>query len=507
MAQSFYTIDLQDTFFPMLSEQQGRTVIGSEAGKAPSKENRPGIAYCHNVMPSKHGYDSIGYLSVIGAAATLNPAAVFVDVRIAYGDAKSRLYLAWANNGIAYVLLQGSTTWLELPATVPPTGFPLYSPEIVTIGTVNGVSYIFFSGIGAFTFNEVTNSLDAVTLTGLTIADVLGVVATNGYLIAYTDQAIAWSSTIDPTDFVPSSVTGAGGGNVAGTEGAIIFCTSNSLGVLVYTTANTIAGTYTGNTQFPFKFRPVDDSKGGVSLDLVAYEAKGPKQFVYSKSGLQSITSQRAEAIIPEVTDFLAGKRFEDYDEVTKLYTYINLIDTMRKKIKFIASRYLVISYGVPPNSSFTHALVYDTALNKIGKLKLDHVDVFEYIGNQTEIAKESLAFLLTTGEVKTLDFSTPGVSSGVLILGKIQASRTRFLTLLGVELENIASPSDTLSVSSQVTIDGKNFTTTEGTLKDSDTNYREYVFRVTGKNHSLAFIGKFNLVTVLVRYFSAGRR
>lgn len=508
MAQRFYKIGIREATFPMLSEQQTRTVLGSEAGKAPAVEERPGVAYCHNVMPTEYGLNSVGYLSVIPAAglAVLPLGLVFTDVRVAYGDAKSRLYLGWDDIGRVYALLSGATAWIALPATIPATGGPGFSSNSVTLGTVNGVSYILYSTIGAFTYNEVTNKLDNVTLTGLNIAEILGVVASSGYLVAYTNQAIAWSSTILPTDFVPSTVTGAGGGNVAGIAGAIIFCTSNTLGILVYTAANTLAGTYTGNTQFPFKFREIEDSKGGINLDRVAYEANSRTQFVFSKAGLQSISSQRAEAILPDVTDFLAGKRLEDYNETTKLYERTNLgaSVTMLKKIKYIASRYLVISYGI---TSFTHALVFDTALSRLGKLRIGHVDVFEYVDAQTEISKESIAFVLSTGEVQVVDFSVEATNSfGVVILGKAQFSRTRFINLLGVEVENI-DESSSLTVSSQVSLDGKNFTDVVGTLDESNENFREYHFRSQAKNHSIVFLGKFNLVSAILRYSTAGKR
>lgn len=505
MAQRFYTINLQDSLFPMLSEQQSRTVIGSVAGEAPAKEQRPGIAYCHNIMPSRYGYDSVGFLSVVPTFVGLPAGLSFSDTRVVYGDAKSRLYLAWDDEGNVYALLSGFAVWIALPATVPATGGPGFSLDSVTIGTVNGVSYIFYAGIGGFNFNEVTKVLDAVTFIGLNIPTILGVVASSGYLIALTDQAIAWSSTIDPTDFVPSQITGSGGGNVAGIAGAIIFATANTLGILVYTSANTIAGTYTGNVQFPFKFREVEDSKGGINLDRVAYEANAKVQYVYSKAGLQTITSQRAENILPEVTDFLAGRRFEDYNETTKLYEITDLATsaTMLKKVKYVASRYVIISYGI---TSFTHALIFDTALNKLGKIKLTHVDVFEYIDSQTEISKESIAFLLADGEVKVLDFSATAASNGVLILGKLQFTRTRNLILLGVEVENVET-SATLSLSSQVTLDGKTFTTVEGTIKESVDNLRSYDFRSEGKNHSLVFIGKFNLVTAQIIFTQGGRR
>jgi hypothetical protein len=505
MAQSFYSIDLKDPTFPLMSDQQTRTVI-SETGKtANTGSNSPGISYCHNVMPTVNGLDSISYLLMVTASLVLPAGRVFVDARVIYNSDRTRLYIAWDDNGDAYTLYSPSDSWQAVTPTVPITTDNHFSAESVTTATVNGITYIFYSAIGAFVLNASTNVLDSTELTGLDIASVVGLVASSGYLIAYTVEAIAWSSTIAPTDFVPSTVTGAGGGNVAGIAGNILFCTANSLGIFIFTVANTLAGTYTGNTQFPFKIREVEDSEGGVGLDLTAYEANSGKQFAYTKAGLQSLSSRKAEIILPEVTDFLAGGRFEEYDEVTGQYTITDLPagTTMKKKIKYISARYLVISYGI---TSFTHALVYDVGLQRLGKLKIDHADCFEYIANQDEVSKESIAFLSSLGEVKVVDFSISSESAGVLILGKVQGTRSRLITLLGVELENIKEGSE-LSVGTQAAIDGKNFTNVAGTLRYIDTDIREYAFRSTAKNHSLTFIGQFNLVTALVRYTINGRR
>ncbi len=503
MALNKYNIDLQNGVFPMLSEQKPRTLIGSTVGEAPAKEKKPGIVYCHNVMPSIQGTDSVGYLSVIEPSAGV----VFSDVRVIYGDDKSRLYLAWDTTGNIYALLEGATSWLELPATDPVTVDADFSIDSVTIGTVNGISYIFYAGIACFIYSEGTNSLDVAVLEGLTIEDTLGIVASSGYQIAYTVSAVAWSSTILPTDFEPSQVTGAGGGNVAGIAGDILFCTPNSLGILIYTTSNIVACTYTGNALYPFKFREVENSKGGINLDRIAYEANSGEQYVYSKAGLQAVNSRAAETILPEVTDFLAGKRFEDFNETTGLYELTDLTseETMLKKIKFIASRYLVISYGLP-DVGFTHSLVYDTTLKKIGKLKIAHVDVFEYIGSQEEISKESLAYLAEDGEVQVVDFSATNAGVGVLVLGKVQHVVTRLLTLLEVAVENIPEEADFV-LKNQVALDGKNFVTEEAALVDSEGELREYHFRSVGINHSLVLLGSFSLASVLITYTDAGRR
>jgi len=503
MAQAIYSIKLQDTAFPLLSEEQTRTVIGSEIGKAPSASDMIGIAYCHNVMPTKYGLTSVGYLDAVPPYSILG--APFYDVRTLYDEEGNLFYLAWDAAGYIFHLTGSPLAWVPILGSYVKLS-PLTISLPVTIATVKGVSYICFPRNFLCTFDAATSTINTVSLIGISMLNVAGIVASSGYLIVHDELDISWSSLIDPLDFVPSQVTGAGGGSVAGLAGPMLFITSNSLGLLIYTEANIIAGTYTGNSRYPFKFREVDSSKGGISLDRIAYEANSTTQFVYSKAGLQTITSQRAEVLFPEVTDFLAGGKLESYDEVTKQYTYTYLAsdDTMEKKIKFIAARYLVVSYGAG-TGLFTHALVYDTALGKVGKLKITHTDVFELIADQPEISKESIALLLADGAVKVLDF-TSATANGVLVLGKLQALRTHMISLLGVEAENIPDEG-LISVHSQASLDGKNFTNIDGSLSYSSGDLKEFAFRSTAKNHSIVFTGKFNLTAVQVRYTLAGRR
>lgn len=501
MAQQVHKLSIQNSEFPLLSEQQPRTVIGADSEEVYDKQAKPGLYYCHNVMPTLRGLDSVGYKQYMGAVF---PAATDLsDVRIIYSTNRSRLYIAWATTGQAYALEEGSSSWVKLSNTIPSTIFSSFSSELITLGTVNGITYIWYRGIGCFVYNFSIGNFTAVTLTGLVISSVLGITASSGYLIAYSASDISWSSTLDPTDFIPSTVTGAGGGSVAGIGGAIKFGIPNSVGFLIYSDTNVIAATFTGNTQYPFKIREVDDSRGGISLDLVGYEANVSSQFAFSKAGLQTVTSQKASIILPEVTDFLAGKKFEDFNETSQTFELTELSATMKKKIKFISSRYLVISYGI---TSFTHALVYDIALERLGKLRITHVDCFEYVRDQTEVSKESIAFLLADGTIKTLNFSTADISSGIAVLGKFQYTRTRLITIHGLELEN-SELELSASATALVSVDGKATTRVPGIVSYSTEGVRKFNFRVTAVNHSFVISGKFNLVSALLTYSVHGRR
>ena len=499
MAQFDYRADLTNMDFPLLTQEMGRSVLVSSLRDAPSGEraNSPQIYYAHNVMPTKNGVVSIGYEEKIPAPTAGDANITFDDVRIIFSTTTNRVHFAICTDGNFYALEEGDTAWRKLTAPAASAGV------FVTTGTVNGQTYIYWEGIGAYEYDEIAHDLAAVVLIGLALGNVIGITASSGYLVAFNALALAWSSTVNPLDFTPSTVTGAGGGNVADIEGHIIFVVPNSLGLLCYTEANTVAATYTGNLQYPFKFRGVDNSKGALGLDQVAYEANAADHFAYTKGGLQTVSSRKSVNILPETTDFLAGKQLEDFDETTYTFSLTDLTTTMKKKVKLVASRYLVISYGI---NTFTHALIYDIVLEKLGKLKISHVDVFEYLGNQLEISKESLAFLSNEGKIEVLKFSVPTTDrTGVLILGKYQYKRGRHLVLHNILAENVKS-TDSFTCVVLSSVDGKNNTVVT-TTETVSTGFRQYAARTSGVNHAVVLKGLFNLSTLELIFSLGGSR
>ena len=493
MAQYEYRIDLENADFPLLSSEEGRTVISPKSEEVYHKIiNKPYMYFCQNVMPYTEGYRSVSFKEIIPATTT----TFISDIRIIYCTDRTRAYMAIGTDRKVYILGPSDTTWKRARGVT----ISVTNSEDITVGTVNGISYIYNKQKGCYKYDYTTNAFSLVDLVGLVATDILGVAASSGYLLAYSEYAFYWSSLLIPSDFTPSQVTGAGGGNVSEIDGKIKFAVASTTGVYIYATANVVSATSTGNKQYPFKLKEIIGSKGGITLDLVAYEANSDQQFVFTTAGMMTISSTKAVTVLPEVTDFLAGKYFEDFDQDALSFT-TTLLDentTMRKKVKLIGTRYLVISYGI---YQFTHAIIYDIPLKKMGKVKFTHVDVIEYIVGQTEIAKENICFLTESGRLVHMDFSS---GDGVMVLGKLQASRTRMTTLLGVEVENCTS--GTLYTAQAIT--GKLITeAVEGTPVIVEPNLKSWAFRITAKNHSIILIGDFKVNSMLITYILNGRR
>ena len=104
------------------------------------------------------------------------------------------------------------------------------------------------------------------------------------------------------------------------------------------------------------------------------------------------------------------------------------------------------------------------------------------------------------------VDFNVETPATGVLILGKVGISRTRMMSLLGVQTENVLEDA-IFTVGSLVALDGKNGIYVEGVLSSTEPNHREHKFKNVGKNHSIVYEGQFNINTALVRYTVNGRR
>ncbi len=508
MALLTYRANLASATFPLVSTLFGRTVIvgGQDQNfvrqlyspEDPDKDiGVPQSYYLHNVLPTTQGYAAIGYELQSGGASSLTS---INDSHILFGTDGAKAYIGTSDQGIVVYQLPSRVYTLLLALVAP------YNSAQVTTAIIAGKTYFYVSGYGCYTYEPTTGVLTPVTLTGLTASAVLGICAANGYMIAFTEETVLWSSTIDPTDFVPSLLTGAGGGSVENLKGQIITVVPTNTGLMICSNTNIVATIYTGNSRYPYQFVEVTGSGGVTSHELVAYDTNTGNNFAYTSYGLQLINSNRAALVFPEVTDFLAGQIFEDYNETTHEFTVTNLPNALAKKINLISARYLVISYGI---SSLTHALVYDLAERRWGKLKITHSDCFEYqLLDQvvSDIPKKSIAFVTSEGLVSTVNSDQKSASrNGVIMFGKFQYVRSRNLSLERVVVET-QSPDFGISLRAYGSYDGKSV----GITKVPSAMYsgplsKEWMVHTDALNHSLLFQGAFSLNTLILEFFPTG--
>lgn len=503
MAQIPFRINLGASGFPFLSELSGRTIVVPQLDQsAPRTEIEPVAVPCayymHNVIPTAQGYSSVVYqLLNLAPADTDN---TFLNVFVIRDAAGNKAYLAVTTSGRNYILKTYLSGWIRTTDVAP-----LVAGGLVTTAYVNGVTYIYYQQVGCYTYNFATNVLAVQALTGLTANLIFGITTSNGFLIAYGSAVVYWSSTVSVTDFTPSIITGAGGGAVQDLKGAIVTVIPHKLGFMIYSTYNIVVGIYTANIRYPFALKEVVGSGGLANARLVDKDPVSGDHYLYGTSGVQLATSQITNSVFPELTDFLAGGYFEDYDESTGVFTTTFLSAPMVKKITSVADRYVVFSYGI---SVLTHALIFDTALNRFGKLKFTHVDCFEYLllgAAPVDAPRNSIGFLQADGTVKLLSMAINApYADGTIMFGKFQLTRQSICDLLSVEMENVRQDAS-LTVHDRATLDGKNLSARPtGYLAQTNGLFRQYRFRSSGLNHSLEISGAFNF-TSIVMYFGQG--
>lgn len=540
MARYHSRCNLSAARFPLTTALSGRTIIlpqhdmnyQKNAIFAGSDSDRdigiPQVFYCHNTVPTEQGFQSVGYDGVIAPVV----GETEFDQIIPLLEAGGNKFLFSPSGGKNYVFDAPTFAWASVS---PITG--VEPNALVTSAFVQGDTYIFYEHIGAFKYNSTTKLLDPVTLIGLNPLLLRGIVGSNGYLLAFDDSTVYWSSAVDPLDFVPSLITGAGSGAVTDMKGRIVACLPNINGFIVYSTGNAVGATFTSNIRFPFTFKEISGSGGIFSKEQVTHDANTEDHYALTSVGLQQLTKTTAKTLFPEFTDFLTARVFEDFDSATKTFTETILGADLLVKLTLVAVRYLIISYGV---AELTHALLYDIAQKRWGKLKITHVDAFEYnypnlygeityemllnanllysdlFGTSyqdlfTAVStankpRRTLAFLQKDGTVKLVDFDLGRLADdAVFLLGKYQFTRGHMLQLLGFEVEN-ANVGANFAAFVLPSNDGKNFQpAVTPYLKTNNGKLREYATRVSGVNHTLLFTGTYNLVSTLIRYTPHG--
>ena len=512
MAQQVVRLNLSAAAFPFLSEFSGRGIIVKQSDQnylptVTSKEDLdkdigvPSLVYCHNVIATGQGYQSVSYDTRIIApvyekSGPFNNIFPMIDTSATY-----KAYLGFTSAGDVYVCNDPYYVWSYV-------GFYLgFAGKRITSAYINGVTYLYVDGVSCYRYDFDAGTLVGVTLTGLTPADIKGITAVQGYLIAWSKDTVAWSSLVDPTDFTPSLSTGAGSGSVQEAKGDIVTCVSHGGGMVIYTNQNAVTAIYSANARYPFNFKELSGSGGVSSSDMIAAEANSATHYVYSSSGLQTMSLIACTTTLPELTDFLAGSVFEDFDESTNTLTTTELTSPLIKRLAHVSDRYLVISYGI---TEYTHALIFDTVMRRWSKFRITHVKVFEFqlmTDEVVETPRASFAFLTAAGAVYIANLKPNNASSsGVAILGKIQLIRQRTCTLDSVDVENISEDS-IFSCTDLYALDGKNFIEKAGYLQTSAGLFRRILFNVTAVNHSLLFKGAFNLVSLVASLHVHGRR
>lgn len=552
MAKQRFKGALNSVTFPMVSILQPRTVVNPQLDinvRTPRNRNSPEdysdysipqLAYCENVVPTGEGMQSVGYETLVQGLAGINSFDQLITLR----DASENNFLFSPAAGQNYIYTANANAWKSVNPIVAAPNL------LVTRAYVNGRTFVCYEGLGIFEYDAVAGTFTKQTLqlSGFAESDIRGIGGSSNYLLVFTTILVSWSSLVNPLDFVPSLTTGAGYAIPQDVKGKITAVLGISGGFIVYTAKNAVAAVYTNNSKAPFTFKEVSNAGGILTYEQVTSEQNSGPQYAWTTGGLQKITIQGAESVSAEISDFLAGRLYEYYDWGSKKLIQVNDAGTeFPVKLAYISSRWLIISYNAgAAQGTYNYAIVFDTVLQRYGKLKIDHVDCFyypypnlfgdiayadlantsysqlentSYSGLSMGVAsdppsKRCIGFLRKDGTVQIMemDYNKETQHNAVILFGKFQLVRAGVLTLQQLDLEGIyldtSAGNPQLRVYAMISWDGyKPDVVAEMKLLKQNGKLAKYAKRLAGLNAFIGIEGNFALSSYLLEVTQDGDR
>lgn len=488
MSQLHIRLPLHNTDFPLRSSLAGRSVIIPAQDVAISNESnipaiRPKLVFCQNALPTKEGYRSVSTSSYRTAAT---PAANPFDKVWEVSSTGGFTGLFSPANGSNYFSSAAIPNWVR-PSSLTPI-----NPTLSTHANVAGQSYICYGFGTLHSLNCADGTLNTATPVGITVATQMkGICASGSQLIIYSADTIYWSSVSNPLDFTPSLITGAGSAIPEDLTGVIQAVHPTTEGFNIYTNLEVIKATATGNASYPFIFKVIANAMPPKDASIVQSTNKHSTVYIHTDGGILALSSEgEAAPILPEISDFAHAGIIEDWDGTT--LTESGGTSELLCRIAHLVPRYLVVSYGV---SSYTHALIYDLALKRWGKLKVTHIAALSISAEASDGVQ--LLFPQSDGAILKLDYRGTHSNSTVMI-GGISLQRDKVHTLLEVACDTTAYLSYAVSENFGI---GTKVPLTES-LRDNS-----YFCRSSGRNHTLIMEGTFNLTNLQVTLTQGGNR
>ena len=570
MAYKKLRINLTAAGFPLLSDFMGDSVIIPQLDmdntspsvlgiESPNKGlKQPSMYYCENVMPTTEGIQSVAYKAVMNALP--NSSQVVSQVIEARDANENFTYLAFCNSGQIYMYNLSQTTninsspvttnaWVRIDNVAGNTITGWSGQGIVSVavcGTSSGITtFICLPGVGIYTVNIIGVCLQVPTfLGGLVTNTIINITSNFNYLLITDGATISWSSASNPLDFnqVNALTTGTGNATPIAIKGKIVGLFPIGGGFMIYTSANVISAAYTQNTQYPWVFKEVANSRGVRTVRQVC-QGESNTNYAYTSGGLQQLTIVEAKPVFPAVTDFLSGRVYEYWNAQLSQLQFQYLVTSLLVKLTYVQGRYLIISYCV--SLPYTYALVYDTELKRWGKLAFTHAECFELninadgtfiayntlassgyptfnslanesfinlttLSSESADSKRSLAFTDLLGNTSIVSWDLGNYSAqAVMFLGRFAIDRNSLCSIQEIGMENVDYSNPNFNVSVLTTMDYKDqYGTLKTPMLTSKTLLtRQYACRTTGANHSLVVQGAFNLNTCWLWMTNSGNR
>lgn len=374
MARQKFDVDLTSAQPPADYRQKKLATLFSSS---PGENVQPYAYWLKNVVPTARGFKSISY-SPLNNVPAYDESVDQPRPPIYITAPTDTLYTVpiYSVNGVLYYYKIQDQSWLEV-------GLAASSPHQPSLAYVSGNTYLFQQELGLLKYDG--QSFAAVTLgwgDGVTppnMDDMIGIVATNGYLVLYTVDTVYWSSPIDPENFALTDgtgvTTGAGSTRVQALQGELVILRSIAGGVILYSNKNMLSMRYTNNASNPWIFSELPEGSGVTSSDHVTSSILRGYHFVWSTTGLAQVTLTGATRILPEWTSRLSTEQLS----LTDGTDVITVAGTNQLRISMAAGNFLIISVG-KRDTPYRMAWTYDVDLNRWGRFEIDHWAVAPYV-------------------------------------------------------------------------------------------------------------------------------
>jgi hypothetical protein len=364
--------------------------------------------------------------------------------------------------------------------------------------------------------------------------NIISIVGSHNYLIAHNKDTVYWSSTTTITDFVSSLVSGAGSLSPNNSDGDLVYSIENPQGFYLFSGKSTIFSQYTGNARYPWKFTAVKGSSGLCHPREVCVSGGADVEFISlieTNKEFKVLSSNEITVPSPEFNILVSQSSVQaDFNYFTNTFAEKRLT-TIIPQVKVFNNRYVFISINesgddVTLEGQYEVIIVYDKQLNRFGRLKIKHTQVIvldKAVNTLNDFTFTSVGVVnATTKTITYLNFDIyqnavlVGAayldSQAVLLLGKFQYARSRFLKMEIVEVESPQNtavvPTPNFSVYLVPSLDGRNLdAAVSGYQNLLSGGLAQYFFHNTAQNHSVLIKGAFSLSTVQLNFVPAGDR
>jgi len=583
MAVNRYRIALNNARFPFISSWGARAVVVPSADTSSRQPrqfqgsdenidfNLAQVLYGENFVPVAGGLKSVSYVKIDDGLEGVTDFDQIFPLRdedentVLYSPSKGKNYVltptGWVSTlTTALITAEGYTLWSGDPALSKVTRayvegktFVCYSRLAATNDggvTVVSASLFYWDPVAQALVSELDPVVDAMilalgTAAGIAGDELDGIASSNGYLIIWSGLKVAWApyngTAFDFRVYANGEVTGAGFQVPEDVKGPITAITPVARGFIIWTTKNAVAAIYNANNfASPWIFSEIKNCGGVESFEQVS-DVGGNKGdlYAYTTSGMQQVSLNSAESVFPDATDFLGARIIERFNEDALTFETGTMSLEMFVKVAVCANRFLVLSYGTYPGI-YGFALVYDSVLDRWGKLRIIHRDCFAYsygslpaditysmlgdvpyemldaieydaltlAGGNLTYPRQSIAFMLENGEIDlaVMDEREPDTDTypSFVLLGRNQLSRSKLVSLQSAEIEGAAATAEVAALTSD---NGATYTKRDtGYLREAAENYTEWGFDLpTGKNFTLFIKGQFHLSTVMLETVNDG--